>query len=432
MTMPTPSDAPQADRREIILAQATLLFNANGFADTRLEDIGDRLGTVKTSISYYFRSKDRLLEEIYDRTLTFSAAALDVAMAAPTGLDGLMSWVNQHARAHADALAGLAQPLALIADLPDENDASEGSLTRRYLALVDRCRGLILRGQADGSIGVKSVDGALFFVLNMMHWLPRWLAEIRLPDMPIALEGLDDLLRRGIVADRKRPHARAINRTVAGDVDSVFDRTARNRMKRDALLRVGTRVLNEKGYRSLSLSEVAAELGVTRGAFYYHIADKEALLLGCFERSCDLLETAQSLATLDGMSGMDVLERALRWLYDRQVSNLDPLLRLGLLSSLDEASRKLVTARLNRTRAGFAQMISRAMMDRSIRSLDVAAAEQLVLGAIFAGSQRRLALLRLTGGAGGRGGGISFGAYLETLFYGLAGDEARRRTPEAS
>lgn len=421
MTSGSDPELNRADRRETILSEAVRLFNENGFTDTRLEDIGARLGTAKTSISYYFKSKDGLLKEVYDRALDFSQHAMDSASERETGRESVIAWVCAHARAHADALSGIAQPLALIADLPAIDGEDESDVAARYGALLADCRSLFERGAQDGSIRVGSNQASLFFLLNLLHWLPRWLSEIRPADYEFAIEGLADVLRRGISANPARTPVRPINRNPEEETESVFDREARNQMKREAFLRVGTRALNEQGFRSLSLSDVAAELGVTRGAFYYHIADKDALLKGCFERSSGLIETAQALAEKDGLSGLDILERALRWLFERQVSNLDPLLRLSLLSALDTKNRLLVTARLNRLKSGFADTIARGMIDGSIRPVELAAVEQLVLGSVFAGSHRRKALLRRISTAIEPADKISPAAYYDILMHGLAG-----------
>lgn len=420
MTQNSGGDSQRTDKREDIIAEAVRLFNENGYADTRLEDIGARLGTVKTSVSYHFKSKEGLLAEVYDRALGFSETAVQQAAEQPTGLEGVQFWLRAHASAHARALSGLAQPLALIADMPFEPNGDGGAIRSRYSALVSDCQRLIERGLADGSVQVSSVPAALFFLLNMTHWLPRWLAEVRTADIELAIEGMIDILSSGVVADPDRRPARSINRNTEDSSESVFDRAARNRAKREAFLRAGTRALNECGYRSLSLNDVAAELGVTRGAFYYHIADKDALLTGCFERTLDLIETAQRLSESPEIDGIGMLERSTRWLFERQISNLDPLIRPGLISALPDKERQLVTVRLGRLRTGFGSMIARGIRDGSARAVDTSAAEHLVLGAIFAGSHRRQALLRASGGETMvTGEQVSPSAYFEMFFMGM-------------
>jgi AcrR family transcriptional regulator len=204
-------------------------------------------------------------------------------------------------------------------------------------------------------------------------------------------------------------------------MDSVFDRDIRNRMKREAFLRSGTRALNERGFRNLSLNEVAAELGVTRGAFYYHIADKDALLIGCFERTCSLIETAQQLAQTSQADGLGILERCLRWIFERQISNLDPLIRLSMLAALPKTSRFLVEAKLKKLRAEFSSMLAMGMIDNSIRPLDLEAAEHLLIGSVLSSNHSRLGLIQASGTPGTPGENVTSHDYFEILMHGLAG-----------
>ncbi len=415
------SSSSRTDKRELIIDQAAQLFNEMGYADTRLEDIGSRLRTPKTSVSYHFKTKERLLSEVYGRAIDFSEHALQAAKTEATGLDAMLAWIAAHAQAHADALSGTAKPLALIADLSAIALDKQSSVASRYSDLLADCWSLMERGEEDGSICVPSKPAALFFILNVLHWLPRWLADVRLIDQASAIEGLIDLLKTGLAQDATRPPARPINETQSYESDSAFDRAARNKLKREAFLRAGSRALNAHGYRSLSLNKAAAELGVTRGAFYYHIADKDALLQGCFERTCETIEKAQSLAEDGDPPAIEILERSLRWLFERQISNLDPLTRISLLSALDSKSRLLITARLNRLRSGFADVIARGMIDDSIRPIDLSAIEQLVMGSVFASSQRRDQFLRQSIFSEKPQDQISAVSYYSVLFNGLAG-----------
>ncbi len=421
MNMPDPQSDAHFVKRETILAEATRLFNEMGYADTRLEDIGTSLRTTKTSVSYYFKSKERLLSEVYERAIGFSEKAMEDAHSQANGLEAVLFWVAAHARAHADALSGVARPIAVIADLSAITTGDQTSVASRYLALIAKCWQLIGRGIDDQSIDVPSRPAALFFILNMLHWLPRWLGDVRRADRDAATQGLVDLLGSGLAVDRARHPPRSIVETHQQDADIGLDRASWNRMKRDAFLRAGTRALNAGGFRSLSLNNIATELGVSRGAFYSQFADKNALLLGCFERSCQIIETGQRLAHDPSMSALDQLERCLRWLFERQASDLDPLARISLLSALDGKTRLLMAARLNRLRMTFAEMIAHGMIDGSIRQIEISAIEQLVMGSVFASSHRRQILLRDAISDPDVTREISSAGYYAVLLNGLSG-----------
>jgi AcrR family transcriptional regulator len=63
-----PADEGTGARRELLAAdvldKAATLFEAKGFAATSLKDVADAVGLQRSSIYYYYPSKDALLEEL--------------------------------------------------------------------------------------------------------------------------------------------------------------------------------------------------------------------------------------------------------------------------------------------------------------------------------------------------------------------------------
>lgn len=77
---------------------------------------------------------------------------------------------------------------------------------------------------------------------------------------------------------------------------------------REALLDAAESVFFERGVARATLEEIAREAGMTRGALYWHFADKEALYAAMLERvRLPLLETELKAADLD--DPFDALER---------------------------------------------------------------------------------------------------------------------------
>ena len=56
---------------------------------------------------------------------------------------------------------------------------------------------------------------------------------------------------------------------------------------RDQILDAATRLFARRGFNGTSLDEIAEHLDVSKGAFYYHIKNKEDLLYHCYSRSLD-------------------------------------------------------------------------------------------------------------------------------------------------
>ena len=60
------------------------------------------------------------------------------------------------------------------------------------------------------------------------------------------------------------------------------EHTERTRAK---IVDAAARTFNRQGFLAVSIDDVMAEAGLTRGGFYHHFANKEALLVELFGRS---------------------------------------------------------------------------------------------------------------------------------------------------
>ena len=62
------------------------------------------------------------------------------------------------------------------------------------------------------------------------------------------------------------------------------------------MLETASRLFNESGIDGVSLEQIAAALGATKGVLYHYFADKGELVLRCYERSASLDEKFADLA----------------------------------------------------------------------------------------------------------------------------------------
>jgi TetR/AcrR family transcriptional regulator len=71
LTQDDPRTAPrqEADTEELILEAALIVFSTKGKDGARTQEIADLAGTNKALLHYYFRSKDRLYEAVFDHVL---------------------------------------------------------------------------------------------------------------------------------------------------------------------------------------------------------------------------------------------------------------------------------------------------------------------------------------------------------------------------
>jgi AcrR family transcriptional regulator len=90
---------------------------------------------------------------------------------------------------------------------------------------------------------------------------------------------------------------------------------------RARILQAARRAFSEKGYAATRLDDLAAELGLTKGALYHHFRSKRELLLALLEAS-----QAEARRALEGEAPLE--ERLLRYALAYQ-EGVEPLAALA-------------------------------------------------------------------------------------------------------
>jgi len=78
-------------------------------------------------------------------------------------------------------------------------------------------------------------------------------------------------------------------------------------VRRDAFLDVAQRLIQSKGYESLSIQDVIDEVGASKGAFYHYFGSKADLLEAIVERMADAVEA--TWAEVMAQPGVDAVGR---------------------------------------------------------------------------------------------------------------------------
>lgn len=138
------------ERRARILRDATILFARDGYADTSLRQIAERVGVSKSTLLHHYPSKEVLLRAVLverDRALS-TAAATGIRRAADVVRD-----LPRSAAANAAAEPGLIEVYAVLSceALPDDHPAHD-YFTQRYTAVLDHFAGVLRVARADGDL----------------------------------------------------------------------------------------------------------------------------------------------------------------------------------------------------------------------------------------------------------------------------------------
>lgn len=369
MTKPS-SSAPRAkggDRRAAIIAAATRTLNEEGLEGFSMAAAGRHAGMHPTSLSYYFESKEALVAACFETTLDRLAALVDGVSDAPSLDARLSDLLTRFLEMLALAARGEGPPMASLTEI---RVAGAPEAYARLLSIVRRAEAAFALGVLEHDAPRRTA--VVQHVMHQMLWAPHWLHLYQPSAYPRVAARLSDLLAHGMAAP--------------GEQWSVVAQPppAANAASREAFLIAATEMVNERGFRSTSIEEIAARLHLTKGSFYHHYHEKAALIAACFDRTLDAYDVELTAAEEAGGSGWTQLRAATGALVARQLDPDTQLLRAFAINALPAPMRAAVSDRYAIAAQRFAAMIADGVADGSMRAVDPAIAARYVLIAINA------------------------------------------------
>lgn len=368
-------------RRDQLLDEAARQLNARGISGTSLADIASALGLTRAALYYYADDRQDLVFQCYRRAC--EALGRDLAAAALVqdgALDRIAAFITRSLAPDRTEEAVLSE----VAYLDDEQRAAIEALAAGVLAqLVD----LIEAGQRDGEI--RACDSAVVAqaLIGIVSWVPlapRWSGDDPAVMRPRICAAAIDLVRDGIAAapDRASPLPRIDAAVLRGERGNPFRREDAAAMKREELLRIASRLFNQKGIDATSLDEIGAALGATKGVVYHYLTDKPDLVAQCYRRAFAL--GGRVVDAIDSFEG-DCFERAVagfRLLVEMNArAEFSPLVPLAGIEALEPDARTEIVALARRSEEIFPAYVAAGIAEGTIRTIDVTGAAVALAGA---------------------------------------------------
>jgi len=412
-------------KRAAVLSCAAKLFNTKGARSTTLSDVASRLGLTKTSLYYYVATKEDLIYQCYEANIRQAHAQLDWAeQAEGSAVDCLMAFLESQIATTLRSLDGegdyFAAPLEVAALKPEHRD----TLEEEYRRLLRRLIVLLNKGIDAGHIRACNPVVTMRAIVGALDWSFYWLYEMPREEANKVIGVLRDLFTHGLFSSSKPALAgnALVGQTLAPD-DEAFDRETQNRLKQEAFLKAGTRCFNQKGFSGTSLDEIAEQLQVSKGAFYYHFANKEALLTQCFDYTLDQLERV--VAGIEQMDAGPVerLETACRQIFALQNTDQGPLVHFNAITALPPAVRQRLLARLATVHSTLETYIEQGISASQFRNIQPGIVIQLLTGALNAA-------MDLDAWQTVEDIDQSAGDYFSVFFYGLAASQPHHSQPQ--
>lgn len=369
---------------QAILSEAAQLFNWQGSRATTLADIAGSMQLTKTCVYYYVKTKEDLIYQCY---VSSCAMWLDHVQAANqlqgNGIEKIISLVKRHFYQYIDTLQGVGPHYALLSEISALDAEHAEDIMQRWSNIFADCQQMVEQGIDEGLI--EDLDPAVIVtgIFSILQWFPVWLNRSHGANPEPVIEGVLDILVNGLSAQKHQFDDIQFPQLSGLQLDS-FDREYQSHIKREAFYRVGAIYFNQKGYKGTSLDEIANSLDVTKGAFYYHIKNKEELLYQCFNRSLDVESRLLNKAGASQANGLKKIELSLRYLFNIQFSEQGPLIRYRALPSLDEQHRKAVLKANKNNSKILGTYIDQGFADGTLRPMDVDIAQNVLSGAVEA------------------------------------------------
>ncbi len=373
-------------KRAAILSQAARLFNSKGSRATTLKDIAESLGLTKTSLYYYVKTKEELIYQCYMATLERHHGNLDIVEAKfEDPVERMAEFFKLHFDEWLAAEEGKDSHIAALLEIASLQGNHRTDVEAQYIAMFKRLRQYLRDGIASGSLRTFDTTSATRAILGSVEWSFSWLHKVPRDEVSAVAAEAIDILARGFYAgsEQYEPPPLAMLKPNAPDLKG-FNRKEQNRLKQEAFYKTGTRFFNKKGFNGTSLDEIAEQLHVSKGAFYYHIKNKEDLLYNCYSSSLDTLAEIYRSTTGTDATGLEKIDQTCRRIFLVQNSEQGPLIRYNTITSLPMERRKKILARTDKSNQRFGDLIREGIRDGSVRSISIFVAENLIAGAINA------------------------------------------------
>jgi len=373
-------------KRAAILSQSAKLFNYKGSRATTLRDIAETLGLTKTSLYYYVKTKEELIYQCYMAALEHHHSNLDdIEQRLDDPLERASAFFLQHFENWLAAQEGRGPHIASLLEIAALKGDQRQEVESRYIDMFRRLRQYLRDGMAQGKVRQCHSTSATRAILGSVDWAFSWLHQIPRDQVEDTARVALDILTHGLYGKEGIYHP-VITDPVEDDDDSLlgFNRAEQNRLKQEAFSKTGTWFFNKQGFNGTSLDEIAEHLNVSKGAFYYHIKNKEDLLFNCYNRSLDITREIYTQAMQSEGSGLEKIDRSCRKIFLVQNSDSGPLIRYNTITALPMARRKQVLARTDEANACFGEFIREGVEDGSVRSINSFVAQELIAGAVNA------------------------------------------------
>jgi AcrR family transcriptional regulator len=330
-----PDPAAIPSRHELVLDEAARQLNRRGVLLTSLGEIAAKLGVSRSAMYYYVDDRDDLVFQCYRRAADIIGRHFDEASGSATDAAGTLR----------NFIARMLDPnepeIVARAEISMTSETQRAEIHARYDALVRRLAVLIETGRREGAFRDCDVEVNARVILSLLIWAPLaapWALATEDVGPTRLLAAATATIFDGLATDPQLPQLTPIDLApLAPRAVNAFDRNGAIEAKREALVRVASRLFNQQGIDSTSLDAIAAQLGTTKRTLHHHLGSKQELVSACYDRTFRMFFYIRDRMTAYAGSRLQALAAstyAFALAYsDSELSPLSPIVGFGVLSA---------------------------------------------------------------------------------------------------
>jgi AcrR family transcriptional regulator len=184
-------------KREAVLKEARRAFGKRGYHNTSLDDIAEALQVSKGTLYNYIKDKQELLYECHTLALDIGERAVEFGKERGATGGEILHHVLMY---NITSLTEEFGACAVLTEVDALRPADRIKTVKRRDSIEKRMVGLINDGIKDGSIRPLDQKIAVFTIMGVISWLPRWYSpDGRLSGRDIAAQ-ITNLLMPGLLS----------------------------------------------------------------------------------------------------------------------------------------------------------------------------------------------------------------------------------------
>lgn len=189
-----------------MLRAAASAFIREGFANTSMDDVAKRLGISKPTLYQYFPSKEDILYECHQLSMSHAEAGLALARATGgPGLEKLLTFL----RRYMGGMLGEFGTCPVLTNVDNLSPARREEMVHRRAKISAAARRFIQDGVRDGSVRRCPPGLAALFTLGAVNYIPLWYRDSG-PNPPEEIvDSFVDFLRASIAAPPQAPRTQS-------------------------------------------------------------------------------------------------------------------------------------------------------------------------------------------------------------------------------